>query len=90
MMESKLSLGTADIIFHLYPRYLQSVEFIACFMHADLSATRRRAAYLSALQMFPRYKVQGIPVSQNVPCNMHINTMWIACIPGIPIISQFR
>ena len=35
-------------------------------------------------------KVHGIPVLQNVPCNMHINIMGIACIPPIPVISQFR
>ena len=31
-----------------------------------------------------------IPVSQNVPCNMHIDIMGIACIPTIPVISHFR
>ena len=32
--------------------------------------------------------MQGIPVSQNVPCSMHINIMGIACIPAIPVILK--
>ena len=44
----------------------------------------------TTLQMFPPQKVWGIPVSQNTPCNMHINVIGIACMPAIPVISQFR
>ena len=29
-------------------------------------------------------------VSKKVPYNMHINIMEIACVPAIPVISQFR
>ena len=40
--------------------------------------------------MFPPKKVWGIPVSQRVPCNMHVIVMGIACIPTIPAIFDIN
>ena len=45
---------------------------------------------IPAIPMIITCLLQGIPMSQSVPCNKHVIIMGIAGMPEIPIVSHFR
>ena len=83
---SKCVLAVIKGVFQLEDFIISSVKnHMTCYKFNSFHWLKlQHTANVSPIEM------RGIPVSQSVPCNMHVIIMGITCMPEIPLIFQFR